>query len=124
VKDSGSMSCRPHSPRPEVSIRRPSEGTRKSRRLRKIYGTARNADSVSLNLVLRPPGKRCRAFDGKRFRPASCDSKRSFPVEGVASWRKRLSKRFLLPSGRYRLTATATAEGGETALDRVRFRVR
>lgn len=129
VTDRGSLSCRPHSsaagdpPRPTVTIRTPVSGRAYSRRLRRFSGRSSRATSAPrLTLVRRLGRGRCVAFDGRRFRRASCRTRRSFRARGSARWSYRLPAR--LARGSYKLAARVTAEDGARGIDVARFRIR
>jgi len=131
VRDRGSLSCRPHRSlsggappaRPEIAIRTPVSGRTYSRRLSRLSGTATGAAAAPrLTLVRRLSGGRCAAFSGRRFTGASCSTRRAFAATGSTRWSYRLPAR--LPRGSYKLVARVTGDGGRTALDAARFRVR
>jgi len=121
--DAGALSCRPHGPRPRVRIVSPRSGA--------LYGAVRSVSGrssgtrgpVRLTLVRESRGGgRCRFFDGRGFRPASCRTRRWVRATGTRSWRRRLPR--ALVAGRYRLTARVSGPVGDREAGTVRFRVR
>ena len=78
-----------------------------------------NARRIRLRLVRRN-GKRCVAYDGKRFRGAACSTGRSFPIPGTVSWRASVPG---LRPGAYRLTVLERALDNTLATRTVRFTI-
>jgi len=126
VGDHGAFNCRPHTKLgggPSVTIRTPASGRTYSRRLSRLSGSAAGTTGAPrLTLVRRLSGGRCAAFNGTRFAGASCSTRRSFAATGSTRWSYRLPVR--LARGSYKLAARVTGEGGRTALDAARFRIR
>jgi hypothetical protein len=117
--DAGTLDCVPHTPTPgRVHVLRPKNRAR-YRSLRVIRGRAVNARRIRLRLVRRN-GKRCAAYDGKRFRGAACSTGRSFPILGTVSWRASVPG---LRPGAYRLTVLERALDKTLATRTVRFTI-
>lgn len=133
TRDGGDLECVPHTPA-RASIRTQRPGNRKRyRSVQTLYGRARNAKTIRLTLVRRASG-RCEAWDGKRFRGASCATRRSFrpatvkaprfPGTGTSSWKHRLPDSDALPPGGYRLDVRVRALDRSLAKRTTRFTIR
>jgi hypothetical protein len=133
TRDSGNIGCVPHSPTPAtIRTRRPANRER-YRALKTLYGRVRNATRVRLTLVRRAGG-RCVAWDGERFRGASCKTRLSFPVTtlkappfpgtGTYRWKYKLPSASTLSPGGYRLDVQVRALDRSLAKRATRFRIR
>ena len=128
--DTGTIACRPHeatagpppAPTLALSIRRPRAGVAYRRGLRSLRGRAVGAAGHLRLTLVRRSTKGCSAFNGRRFRRSSCDSKRSFRTAAAARWRYRLPRPGL-ERGRYRLTVRARDAAGRNRSATVRFKV-
>ena len=118
TRDSGDITCVPHSPTPaRIRTQRPANRKR-YRAVRTLYGRARNAMRIRLTLVRRSRG-RCQAWDGQRLRPASCSTRLGFspasvkpprfPGAGTSTWKHRMPTSTTLPPGAYRLEVRVRA---------------
>jgi hypothetical protein len=116
--DSGELGCRPH--RPGLAFSSPDPGRR--RRVVTLAGTTRVARGPVRLTLVRRRGHRCSAFDGRRFRPAACRSRRTVRAAGVKRWRYRLRRP--LGPGRYLAVGRVSGYGGHEVVERLRFRVR
>jgi hypothetical protein len=132
--DESDVGCTPGTPAPAiVTTGRPAQGTRYPA-LRTLNGRVDNALRIRLGIVRRE-GSRCRAFDGERFRGASCATKRTFPLAtdaltgpgfpgaGATRWRYKLPGGAALPSGAYRVTVSARSIDQTVATRATRFTV-
>jgi hypothetical protein len=131
--DSGDVACVPHSPTPAtVRVVRPGNRVR-YRSVRSLYGSARNATRIRLTLVRRA-GRGCVAWDGRRFRGASCSTRVSFPAAtvtpppfpgaGTSYWKHKLPSAATLPPGGYRLDVRVRALDKSLAKRSTRFTIR
>lgn len=120
-RDAGSLPCRPHARRPRVRILSPGSGGPYGT-LRSVSGRSGGARGPIRLTVVREVDGRCRVFDGRRFRRASCRTRRGVGAVGVRRWRRRLPR--ALARGRYRVTARATGAVDQRASSTVRFTVR
>ncbi|HEX8104446.1 MAG TPA: metallophosphoesterase [Solirubrobacteraceae bacterium] len=93
-------------PAPRVRIRSPRAGARRTR-VRTLTGTATvpAGSHLLLTLTRRVTAKRCRGYDGRRFRRVRCSRPATFAVrpKRTGRWKVRLKGR--VAPGRYRLTA-------------------
>lgn len=132
--DESDVSCIPATPTPAViTTGRPAEGKRYPA-LRTLNGRVDNALRIRLGIVRRV-GKRCEAFDGERFRGASCATKSTFalaagalkgpgfPGAGTTRWKYKLPGGEGLPDGAYRLTVSARSIDETVATSATRFTV-
>lgn len=134
VLDSGRLGCRPQAtvsvapPAPprhaRVEIRRPANWVVYRHGLRTLRGRLSDVGGPVRLTLVRRRGRRCRSFDGRRFRRSSCHTRRSFPVGDGTGWRVRPFGRRGVRGGRYRLRAEVVGVDGRAASDTVRFRVR
>jgi hypothetical protein len=131
--DQGGLTCVPHAPTPAaITTQRPRNRTR-YRAVRTLFGRVSNAMRIRLTLVRRA-GRGCLAFDGERFRGASCQTRLSFPVAtvkppafpgaGIYRWRHSLPSATTLPPGRYRLDVRVRALDRSLAKRSTRFTIR
>jgi Calcineurin-like phosphoesterase len=116
--DAGVLPCRSHSP--SVAFATPRPGAR--RRVVSLAGSTRLAGGPVKLTLIRRVRRRCHSYDGRRFRPGSCRTRRSVLAEGVARWRYRL--RGPLPRGRYLAVARVDGYGSRGGAARLRFTVR
>ena len=120
--DTGSLSCRPHPrTRAQVRIVSPRPGASYGA-LRTVSGRSSGARRPVRLTIVREARGRCRVFDGRRFRRASCRTRRWVRAAGVRRWRRSLPR--ALPAGRYRMTARVSGAGGRRDATTVRFNVR
>ena len=133
TRDKGNLACVPHTPTPAtIRTQRPANHER-YRALQTLYGRARNATRVRLTLVRRA-GKSCVAWDGKRFRRASCKTRLSFPVttlkppafpgSGTSTWKHKMPTASTLSPGGYRLVVQVRALDRSLAKRATRFTIR
>ena len=108
---------------PRVQILGPSPGAFLRRQPKLLRGRMANTTHHVRLTLRRRSGRACRSFDGRKFRRGSCRSKVSFlaGTPKAGTWRFRLP--LDLPRGVYTLTATARADNGRLAAQRVSFRM-
>jgi hypothetical protein len=116
--DSGVLPCRPH--RPSVAFSAPR--SRAPRRVVELAGRSSMARGEVMLTIVRHARRRCHSFDGRRFRPSSCRTRRSVRARGLARWSYRLRRP--LPRGRYLAVARVGGYGPQGAAARLSFTVR
>lgn len=120
--DAGSLPCRPHGgSQPRVRVLRPRSGQVLDG-LRTVRGRARAVRGAVRLRIVRTRGRRCRGFDGERFRRVACGRAKWVRASGGRRWRLRLPRR--LAPGSYRVTARVTGALKRRATHSVRFEVR
>ena len=103
-----------------ISLRRPSGVTR--RRGFTVVGRSQGArGAIRLSLVRRV-GRRCQAFDGRRFRRSSCRARAVLKARGRGTWSYRFRRP--LPRGSYLLSARIVDAQGAVAWASRRLTVR
>ena len=133
TRDDGDLTCVPHSATPaRIRTGRPLN-RRRYRAVRTLYGRVRNALRIRLTLVRRSRG-RCEAWDGSRFRRASCATRRGFtpdrvrppqfPGAGTSTWKHRMPSSTTLPPGGYRLDVRVRALDRSLESRSTRFTIR
>lgn len=126
--DRGTIPCTPHPAQaagaPRLRFTSPAHGRSYRTPVRSVRGRAANvAGPVRLTLVRRASG-RCSFFDGRRFRSASCRTRRSIAATGSRAWRIQRPGRRALPRGVYTVVAKARSADGRAARAAIRFSVR
>lgn len=109
---------------PRVQILGPRPAKLYRRQPKVFYGRSKHTAKLVRLTLVRRVGRRCSAFDSRRFRRSSCSSRRTF-VAGMpkrGQWRFRLP--LDLPRGAYTLTARGRGSNGRLAAQAVRFRVK
>ena len=106
--------------RARISMRRPTRVS--SRRGFTVVGRSRGARRAIRLSLIRRVGRKCEAYDGRRFKRSSCRARAVLVASGRASWSYRFRRP--LPRGSYLLSARAVDSLGMSAWASRRLTVR